>query len=168
MKRTSKKVVIGITEMQANDALGRYAKAASREVELTAQMEQKITTIREQFSAQLKLEADIMEENARVIESYAAANPELFQDKKSIELQHGKIGYRTSPPSLKTAKGLTWITVLEKVKKYLPEFVRTKEEVDKAALLTQREEDAIQEAMAKCGIEVKQDETFFIEPKTEE
>ena len=167
MKRTSTKVITGVTDAQANEALGRYAKASSRTDELNAQIEQGIIDLRKKREAALAMEADIMKENERVIQSYAAANPQLFVGKKSVELQHGTIGYSTNPPSLKTTTGFTWATALEKVKKYLPEFVRTKEEVDKASLLTQREEPEIVKALTKCGIEVKQEEEFYIKLKVE-
>ena len=35
-------------------------------------------------------------------------------------------------------------------------------------LLADREEEGMQEKMAKCGMTVTQDETFYVEPKKEE
>jgi phage host-nuclease inhibitor protein Gam len=54
------------------------------------------------------------------------------------------------------------------VKEFLPGYVRTVEEITKDKLLADREAEKMPDDMARCGIQVVQDETFFIEPKKEE
>lgn len=105
---------------------------------------------------------------------------ELFAKRKSLEMTHGVIGFRTGQPKCKTARGTTWADALELVKDRLPNYIRTKEEVDKDRLLADRNlpcrrDDEPEEAarpllheMALCGILVVQEESFFVEPKREE
>ena len=95
-------------------------------------------------------------------------------------MTHGVIGFRTGTPKLKLLKGFTWASALQLVKKFLPGYVRQTEEVAKDKLLADRElsevsfGDAVKtlkpmkEAMDDCGIQVVQDETFFVEPKSED
>lgn len=69
---------------------------------------------------------------------------------------------------MKTLKGFTWASALNLVKEFLPDFIRKTEEVAKDRLLADRDVDGMNEKMAKCGIVVAQDETFYVEPKQEE
>ena len=93
-----------------------------------------------------------------------------------------RTGFRTGTPKLKTLKGFTWASALTLVKKFMPGYVRTSEEIAKDKLLADRELEAVEfienditkkqipmgTAMAECGIMVAQDETFYVEPKKEE
>ena len=91
-------------------------------------------------------------------------------------MAHCIIGFRTGTPKLKTLKGFTWASVLELAKEFLPGYVRTSEEVAKDRLLADRDakltidgaEVPMVERMAKCGVQVVQDEAFYVEPKSEE
>ena len=112
-----------------------------------------------------------------VLRSFATEHrDDLFSKKKSLEMAHGVIGFRTGTPKLKTLKGFTWAKALVLVKEYLRGYIRTSEEVAKDKLLADRElvvtvdgkEVPMREEMARCGIEVAQDETFYVEPKREE
>ena len=97
-------------------------------------------------------------------------------------MAHGTIGFRTGTPKLKTMKGFTWASALTLVKKYIPGYVRTNEEIAKDKLLADRELEEVDfiendimqkkvpmaKAMAECGILVTQEESFYVEPKKEE
>lgn len=104
-----------------------------------------------------------------VVQVYATENRDtLFGKKKSLENSHGVLGFRTGTPKLKTRKGFTWGAVLELVKTIAPSFVRTSEEVAKDRLLADRESEEVVALMPRIGVEVVQDETFYIELKKEE
>jgi phage host-nuclease inhibitor protein Gam len=51
---------------------------------------------------------------------------------------------------------------------FLPDYIRTTDEIAKDKLLADREADGMSGKMAQCGITVTQDETFYVEPKKEE
>ena len=54
------------------------------------------------------------------------------------------------------------------LKEFLPAYVRIEEEPAKDMLLADREKEDVAELFPKVGIFVDQDETFFVERKSEE
>ena len=54
------------------------------------------------------------------------------------------------------------------MREFLPGYIRTTEEITKDKLLADRDVENMPDAMARCGITVAQDETFYIDPKKEE
>lgn len=111
----------------------------------------------------------LMKMSSKQQQAFATENQaELFTKKKSLDMTHGTIGFRTGTPKLKTLKGFTWASAVNLVKEFLPSFIRTSEEVAKDKLLADRDEEGMTEKMAKCGIQVVQDETFYVDPKKEE
>ena len=91
----------------------------------------------------------------------------LFSKRRSLETTHGVIGFRTGTPKLKTRRGFTWAAALELVREFLPSYIRTSEEVAKDKLLADRENEQLHPLMQKCGIDVVQEESFYVEPKKE-
>lgn len=143
--RKKKQVVKNVTDRQAEEALKIYA-TASKTIEVAK------TIIDNQFE---------------VLEVYAKENGDLFKNRKSLELKHGTIGFRTGTPKVKWLRGISAAEVLERIKKYLPTmFIR--EEVNKLALIAQRNDPAVTGNAVKCGFEIVQEESFFVDPKAEE
>lgn len=58
-------------------------------------------------------------------------------------------------------------SVTNMVKEFLPEYIRTTEELAKDKLLADRDKEDVMELFPKCGVMVVQDETFYVEPKKE-
>lgn len=181
-KRQKKTIITGVSREDADVAFGVYAKAAAQIDKKQAEIELKCAQIREKYAAELtQLQAE-RDAAFDTLQSYALENQaELFTKKKSLEMAHGVIGFRTGTPKLKTLKGFTWASVLTLLKEFLPSYVRTVEEPAKDKLLADRELESVpvlhegedvtepmSDAMAKCGIQVVQDETFYVEPKKEE
>ena len=92
---------------------------------------------------------------------------ELFAKKKSVESAHGVFGFRTGTPKLKNLKGFTWAAVTNLCKELLPSYIRTSEELAKDKLLADRELAEVAAYFPKIGVQVVQDETFYVEPKKE-
>ncbi len=180
-KRQKKTIISGVSKEAAEEAFATYAKADAERAKITAEIELKCAQIREKHQDRLSQLQATQDEAFDTLQAYATENqPELFSKKKSLEMVHGTIGFRTGTPKLKTLKGFTWASALQLVKEFLPGFVRTAEEIAKDRLLSERDSDVIKpgdplgpgvplrEVMAKCGITVVQEETFFVEPKKEE
>ena len=181
--RQKKTVIQGVTREQADEAFASYAKADASINKINADIELQCAKIREKYQNRL---GELMCEREcafDTLQAYATENQaELFARKKSLDMAHGTIGFRTGTPKLKTLKGFTWASALEMVKTFLPGYIRKSEEIAKDRLLADRELDGISitddglmkhdvpmsQAMAKCGIQVVQDETFYVEPKKEE
>lgn len=180
--RQKKTVISGVTREAADVAFATFAKADASINKIQAEIELQCAKIREKRQADLTRLTAERDAAFETLQSFATENQtELFAKKKSLEMAHGVIGFRTGTPKLKTLKGFTWASALELVKTFLPSYLRQNEEIAKDRLLADRDLDEVgvteecflnrmpmSQAMAKCGIQVVQDETFFVEPKNEE
>ena len=184
-KRQKKTVVTGVSRDAAEEAFAQYAKADAQIEKINAEIDLQCAKIREKHQQKL---GELMCEREcafDTLQTYATENQaELFSKKKSLDMAHGVIGFRTGTPKLKTMKGFTWASALQLAKKFLPiTYIRQTEEIAKDKLLADRDlkevavydtptgdprEVTMREAMAACGIQVAQDETFYVEPKKEE
>lgn len=168
-KREKKVIITGVTRESADEAFGAYAKADAQSAKITADIELQCAKIREKYANKLAELEDEKEKAFATLQAYATENQaELFTKKKSLEMAHGVIGFRTGTPKLKTLKGFTWASALQLVKEFLPGYLRQTEEIAKDKLLADRDVEDMVPQMNKCGIQVVQDETFYVEPKKED
>ncbi len=168
-KRQKKQVITGVSREAAEEALGAYAKAQAEAAKVTAEIELACARIREKHQERLSRLQEEMDGSFATLQAWATENQgELFAKKKSVDMVHGTIGFRTGTPKLKTLKGFTWASALQLVKEFLPGHIRTTEEIAKDKLLADRDDEAVAPLMGRCGIQVVQDESFFVEPKSEE
>lgn len=166
-KREKKQVFSCKTMEDAENVMAEYATADARLAKITATMDEKITAIRNQYSDEMQGLTEIKEEKIVELQHFAESNAQLFDKKKSIVMSHGVLGFRTGTPKLKTLKKFTWGAVTELLKTYLPDYVRTVEEPAKDKLLADRDNEEVNVLFKKVGIEVAQDETFYVELKKE-
>ena len=168
-KREKKTIISGVTREAADEALATYAMADAQASKIAADIELQCVKIREKYADKLA-ELEGQKSTAfDTLQAYASENKgDLFSKKKSLDMVHGTIGFRTGTPKLKTLKGFTWASALTLVKEFLPGYIRQTEEIAKDKLLADRDYTNMPEQMARCGIQVAQDETFFVEPKREE
>lgn len=168
-KREKKVIITGVTREAADEAFATYAKADAQAAKITADIELQCAKIREKYASKL---AELDAEKTKAfdtLQSFATENQaELFTKKKSLDMAHGTIGFRTGTPKLKTLKGFTWASALQLVKEFLPGYIRQTEEIAKDKLLADRDTEEMMPQMNKCGIQVVQDETFYVEPKKED
>lgn len=185
MARQKKTIISGVTREAADEAFATYAKNDAQIQKINADIELQCAKIREKYQDRLSALTTGRDAAFDTLQSYATENQaELFTKKKSLDMAHGTIGFRTGTPKLKTLKGFTWASALQLAKKFLPVgYIRQTEEIAKDKLLADRELDEVaiydtptgeerigtmKEAMASCGIQVVQDETFYVEPKKED
>ena len=167
--RQKKTIVQGVTAEMANEAFAQYAKADAEYQKITAEIELQCARIREKKQNEVSALLAQRDEAFTTLQAYAIENQaELFSKKKSLEMVHGTIGFRTGTPKLKTLKGFTWASALNLVREFLPTHIRTSEEIAKDKLLADRDAEGMLDKMAQCGITVTQDESFYVEPKKEE
>jgi len=168
-KREKKTIISGVTREAADEALATYAMADAQAAKIAADIELQCVKIREKYADKI---AELEGQKAAAfdtLQAYASENKgDLFTKKKSLDMVHGTIGFRTGTPKLKTLKGFTWVSALQLVREFLPSYIRTTEEITKDKLLADRDVEGMCDNMSRCGIQVVQDETFFVEPKKEE
>lgn len=161
-------LLVNVTKDEAETAFAAFAAADAQSQKINADMDIKITKIREASAGKLAELADTKEANFNIIQNYAVNNRDDFGNKKSMEFTHGVIGFRTGTPALKAAKGFTWKSITTLLEKLYPDFTRKEVVPAKDKILADRNLPETREMMEKCGITVDQAETFFIEPKKEE
>lgn len=168
MARKKKEIISGITRDEMEKAMHDYATADAAQRALTAEMDGKLSEIREQYAERLQ-ELDVEKDEAfNRCQAFATENrEELFSKRKSMETTHGTLGFRIGTPALKPGKGMTWAGVLELLKLKGKNYIRTVEEIAKDKILAERDSDECQVVMDACHISVVQKETFYVEPKTE-
>jgi phage host-nuclease inhibitor protein Gam len=126
-----------------------------------AEMDVEITALKEAYDARLSSISARLGQVMPAIEGWAETNRGDFAGKKSIDLHHGIVGWRITPPTLKPVKGYTWSSVLDRIRDRASEFIRTKEEVDKEKLLAARDNYDLK----ALGCQVVQVDEFYVEPK---
>jgi phage host-nuclease inhibitor protein Gam len=168
MARASKKVVAAVTREEFDENLQAYATADAKEQALTAKMDEAITKIRSKYADDLAELKDQKDSAFEVVQAYCTEHEEIFGNAKSVDTVHGRIGFRTGNPSLKPLRGFTWTSINELIKAKLPGYMRRYEEADKESLLADRNKPEIMTLLPSVGIQVKQDERFYIDLKKEE
>jgi phage host-nuclease inhibitor protein Gam len=168
-KRESKPVKEKITDnAQLEEVLGEYASADARIAEINAKIDQQVIKIREQQAEQLQKLTEKRDLCFDRIQDYAEDNAKMFVAKRSVDLSHGTIGFRTGTPKLKlVSKRFTWASVTELLSDKLPAYVRKIMEPAKDKIIADRDKIDV-EKLEKCGITIDQEEKFFIELKKEE
>ena len=160
---------VPITREQAENVVGQIRMLKIRQMTVQAEREAKHQEVDKFFASELGSLAGRLDERAGWVQSWAEANPTLFEKRKSIEFTHGTVGFRTGTPKLALLdRKWNWEKVLEQVRRLLPAFIRDTPTIDKEAILAQRAEPALQFAIKGCGMKVVQDESFYVEPKIEE
>lgn len=151
---------------EAEAVMHELANIANNKRKLVAKMDTEVLAAQSRYAAgieQCEAEARAKTDALRM---WAESNPQEFGKKKSIEFLAGVLGFRTGTPKLALLnRAWNWDKVTEAVCSFLPNFVRNKPEVDKEAILGQRDEEAIQAILPRVGLKVVQDESFYAEPK---
>lgn len=167
--RKKKVIITGVSREAADEAFATYAKNDAQLQKINADIELQCVKIREKYADKLTTLTEEKDKAFDTLQAFATENQaELFSKKKSLDMAHGTIGFRTGTPKLKTLKGFTWASALELVKEFLPDYVRQTWDIAKDKLLADRDAEEMLSRMAKCGMQVVQDEAFYVEPKKED
>lgn len=164
MKRIKLKGPAIKTREEMETLVGQIAAQQNFISQTTTLMDQRIIEVRAEYEQQIAGAQEDLKPLMEAARSWCEANGDAFAGKKSIEMVQGIVGFRTGTPKLKTLAGWTWDRVLEKLRTTCREFIRTKEEVDKEAIIGARE-NLLDGDLRNMGVKIVQDESFFVEPK---
>jgi phage host-nuclease inhibitor protein Gam len=168
--KMTNRTTIGNRE-ELEQVFGEYAAAAIERDALKAELEESIRLTRAGYEAAFSRLDDTSKALLEDVEAWAAGHPEAFKDRKSMELLHGVIGFRTSTPRVALARGLDEAELAAKLREDgLELFVRTRLELDKQSIITNWNdaESPAEELLKALGISVKQSERFFAEVRRED
>lgn len=166
--RTKKKVITNVTKEQAQEASAQYAAFDNKLSKIEARMNERINKIKDEYQEEITELNDAKAEHFELLQVYASEQKESWGKRKSLELLHSVIGFRTGTPKVTKDKKFTWDGIVELVKEKFPSLVRTKSELDKEALIAMRDEEDFASIKKQCYVDVVQEETFYVETKKEE
>ena len=165
--KTTKTTPIEITPSQFEEALARYSAAGLRGLEINKAIEAEVNEILEKYEDELQCASQTSTAAFETIRAYCAFNKKvLFNKRRSLGTPYGIVGFRLGTPRLKTEKGTSWKNIVEKLKETLPGYVRSVDEPAKDLLLADRNKENVAPLLMELGIQVLQDELFYIERKT--
>lgn len=169
-KTTSRTTITGRDDLES--VFGEYAAVVIETDALKAEMEEQIRQVRAGYADRF---AEMGDEAGALLDdigAWAAGNPASFKEKKSLELLHGVIGFRTSTPRVALPRGTDeedLATTL--VDSGLDCYVRVRRELDKqrilAAVAGAEGGDEAEAVLGAYGIKVRQGEKFFAEVRRE-
>lgn len=140
-------IVSGVTRESAEEAFAMYAKAEALGSKIVAEIELQCAKIREKYAVKL---AECEEEKNKafdVLQAYALENQEeLFSKKKSVEMSHGVIGFRTGIGVALMALGAA-----------VSAFTDDTEEAAQAAESVADSYDSVKESMAGVRAQMESD-----------
>ena len=169
MSKARLKASVGITEVSLQEAekqLMEFANAASQIKMIQADIELRISKIREGWQEALLRYEGIQKEAATKLQIFAETNrEEYFAKRKSLEMTHGVIGFRMGNYTLTKPNKKTWDVITGILQKEAPEYVRTKQEPNKEALIA--DSNKLKDLFEKTGLSISQTESFYVEPKEE-
>lgn len=154
---------------------GEFAAQILERDRLTIDMELKIQEIRAAYEPQIAACVETGNGLFEDMQAYALLHPEVFGDRRSIELLHGTVGFRTSPPAVKQIPGVKVEHTIAAIGAlgWSHPLIRIKTELDKSAVLIARTSPAdgfalTDEDLARIGLRIEQAETFYVDPKRED
>src|SRR3989304_234013 len=169
MTRTKTGAVLPPQDLHAVEPImEKYAQDDARVRQINAEMDSEFAVIRARHAAELQTITERMTKSfnqARM--NFETNRDHFFGKKKSFDTAQGTVGYRTGTPKTTPRKGFTWASILEMFRMKAPEYIKIKEEPNKEMMLMNREIDEQKLLIYTCGVEIVQDETFFIELKKE-
>lgn len=164
LKKIASQVPVPQTRADMENLVAQIAALKREEARLTLRMDNTVAKVKADFGEQL----DAIEAQYRPLldaaETWATNHPAEFGKAKSIKFREGVAGFRTGTPKLILLnRKWTWAKCLEAAQRLIPAFIRNKPELDKEAILAQRDEPTLQYAIEACGMAVDQDENFFVD-----
>jgi phage host-nuclease inhibitor protein Gam len=168
MSKTRTRIVKPLIDSRekAEACLGEIVTLTIEQRRIQNALDGEITAARERHEEPLALLATQIEHRQELLRVWAEANPEEFPaGRKSVEMTHGTIGFRLGTPKLKALLRKKWEAILETVKAFgLTQYVRTKEEVNREAIIADYQQHEIgEDTLRKIGVAVVQEEAFFVQ-----
>ena len=155
------------TREELEETMNNYAAFDAVLRRTRAQLDVELAKIRERFAPLIaQCEAE-QEPFAELLAEWAALNPAEFSDKKSVELVAGRIGFRITPPSVKTMKGVREETAITRVleSQFAAGWTRNSVELARDVILADYAAEKATDADLKdVGLRIQQTENFYIEP----
>jgi len=144
---------------EADETIRQIGDLQRQREAIQTAMNARLAAVKAEFEAEAAPINDAIKELHAGVQVWAEANRgELLRNgAKTVKLGNGEIRWRTRPPSVVVRTAAAVIDALKRLG--LQRFIRTKEEIDKNAILA--DPDAVQDVK---GISITQGEDFVVVP----
>jgi phage host-nuclease inhibitor protein Gam len=168
--KTKKTTISNVSLEDAQLASESYAVAATKLSKVEAKMNEELNKVKSKYQDEITDLKEELELPIETLEVFAKEQQDKWGKKKSMELLHCVIGFRTGTPKVTKDKKFTWDAIVELVKKQkaFKPFIRTSEELNKDAILSCKDDEMLKTLKHECYIEVVQEESFYVEAKKED
>ena len=170
MTKSRSKVALDKPEIETQAELLATVAEVAREMlverDLKNALDAELQTVRTKYQVDIAAAGEFIEAQTELVAEYVTQHPDLFpKDRKSIDLTHAVIGFRTGTPKVKLLKRWTVEAVIEALKaRFAKRYIREVVEIDKERIIAARDVLTTEE-LAGCGLAITQTETFYIEPR---
>jgi phage host-nuclease inhibitor protein Gam len=147
-------------QTEADQALAEIGKAQRAIAKIELDLNHKVDRLKsEALEAASELKDQVSFETSRLKKFATTYREDVFKGKQSLELTHGKFGFRRSSTLALTQKGDTWDEVVKRLEEQEQlEAVKVKKEVNKEYL-----EKWSEDRLLHLGVAVKPKESFYVE-----
>lgn len=165
-KKTKANVIATREELEAT--MGIYAEQTLEFDRLTVEMEQRLAQIRAEYEGRMAECVERADAAFADLEAYAALHKADFEERRSLELLHGSMGYRTGTPAVKQCPGVKAEHSVELLAAGRPEWTRRVTTVDKESILAELAGNPSRnDVLRPYGLQIVQGEQFWAEVKRE-
>src|SRR5436190_18024426 len=116
-KRISKKSFKDVTLEQAQSASQQFVETRTSLDKIEAKMNEEINKVKAKYMDEVTELSEQLEEPQEILEVFAKEQKRNWGKKKSLELLHCIIGFRTGTPKVVKEKSFSWDAVLQLMKK---------------------------------------------------
>jgi phage host-nuclease inhibitor protein Gam len=157
---------------EAEAVMNELATAANQQRSFLALRDEEVLALNSKYEVDLAECSEMLKLKTDALRAWAECNPQEFtKGRKSIDMLSGTLGFRTGTPKLAPlSRAFTWDKCIELLRAAAmwKMFVRTKEEVDKEGILgaaaAAQDKAGFSDDLKRVGLQVKQEESFFVEP----
>lgn len=154
------------TREELEQVLGEYAQQVLERDRLTVAMEREIAEIRQRYEQPIAACVDVGDGLFDDILAWASLHPDAFGDRKSLDLLHGRIGFRIGPPAVRQISGVKTEHSVELLMG--TDWVRVKYELDKERILADMAAGHDDVPLREAGLQIVRTETFYADIKRED
>lgn len=166
-KRIKRSVRILGDRQEAESVVGEICTHLLEGETLTAQMNQELQAVRNRFEEAISNHDAAVKDLLPAVQLWADSHPEEFGKRKSLEMLHAIVGYRTGQPKISPLPGWTWKRVEAMLESRKIGYLDKKVSIDKDGLIAAR--DVLKsQGLADLGVKVEQEESFYLEPKRDD
>lgn len=167
---------------EAEKVVGDICTQLNLQDQVELGLKAKVLALKADISKQVSECKQAIKSKMMLLKQWSVMNAKEFGDAKSIETVFGTFGFRTGNHKVELLKDWTENMVVDAMFKdedekevrtedgrtvrNIPKYIRVVYEVDREALIRDRK-DIPEDTLKSWGVEILQDENFYVDPKQE-